>query len=95
MLHYNIFIKGKVQGVGFRFSAMQAAYRVGVKGFAKNQDSDMVYLEAEGSKEQLDQFLQWCRKGPPGSRVETLRFEEGVLRNFTSFEIVARNFQGS
>jgi acylphosphatase len=95
MPHYKIFITGKVQGVGFRFSAMQAAYRIGILGFAKNQGSDMVYIEAEGEQEQLDQYLNWCRKGPPGSKVENVRFDEGTLRHYTSFEIVARDFQGS
>ena len=44
MSGYQIIVRGKVQGVGFRFSAMEAAYKYSVHGFVKNQGSDSVYI---------------------------------------------------
>ena len=88
--HYNIKITGKVQGVGFRFSSMEAAYRIGVVGFVKNLNADQVYIEAEGSEAVMQRFLDWCHKGPLGSRVEKLEANEGAIRNFTSFDILPR-----
>lgn len=95
MHHYNITIRGKVQAVGFRFSAMEAAYRHGIKGFVKNLGSDSVYIEAEGESDKMELFLAWCRKGPWGARVESMNLQEGPLRSFTSFEIVSRDFESS
>lgn len=90
MLHFNIWITGKVQGVGFRFSSMEAAYRMGVVGFVKNLNAGQVYIEAEGTEAVLQRFLEWCRKGPLGSRVEKVETTEGAIQNFTSFDIQPR-----
>ena len=88
--HYNIRITGKVQGVGFRFSSMEAAYRIGVVGFVRNLNADQVYIEAEGSEAVIQRFMDWCRKGPLGSRVEKVEANEGAIQNFTSFDILPR-----
>lgn len=95
MQHCNITVRGKVQAVGFRFSAMEAAYRFGIRGFVKNADADRVYIEAEGDPDKMELFLGWCRKGPVGARVESISIQEGPVKHFTSFEIVARDYQTS
>jgi acylphosphatase len=89
MKHYNITITGRVQKTGFRFSAMQAAYRYGVHGYVKNVDGDKVYIEAEGVDENLDDFLKWCQKGPVGAKVDGVEVSEGELKNFRSFDIIS------
>jgi acylphosphatase len=85
--HVNFHIAGKVQGVGFRFSCMEAAYKYNVRGFVKNRSDRSVYIEAEGEEEDLEKFRQWCRKGPLWARVNQFREEPGELKNFESFEI--------
>lgn len=85
--HLNIFITGKVQRVGFRFYAMQAAYRFNVAGFVRNEIDRTIYIEAEGKDDQLNMFMQWCENGPPGSIIEDVKIEDGELRNFTGFEV--------
>ena len=89
MKHYNITISGRVQKIGFRFSAMQAAYRFGIHGFVQNMKNDTVYIEAEGEDEQLNNFFQWCRKGPLGAKVEKIEATEGELKDFKAFDIVS------
>jgi acylphosphatase len=89
MKHYNITITGRVQRIGYRFSTMQSAYRYGVHGFVKNLDDDKVYIEAEGEENNLQDFLQWCKKGPLGAKVENVDFAEGELKNFKSFDIIS------
>jgi acylphosphatase len=84
---YNITIRGKVQRVGFRFSAMEAAYRYSIRGNVMNMGADAVYIEAEGTGESLDRFVAWCRKGPMGSRVDSVEIEEGMPEHFRTFEI--------
>jgi acylphosphatase len=91
MKHLNITINGKVQGVGFRFSAMEQAYRFGVCGFVKNNGADTILIEAEGSGEMLDAFVSWCRRGSLGARVENVLVEEAPSKHYTSFEILKRN----
>jgi acylphosphatase len=84
---YKIIVKGKVQGVGYRFSCMETAYKYGVKGFVKNNANGSVTVEAEGEEETLQPFIQWCKKGPLWARVTDTEMEEIEVKNDQSFEI--------
>jgi acylphosphatase len=90
MIHVNIIVTGKVQKIGFRFTAMQEAVRIGVKGFIMNVDHDKVYVEAEGDEEKVDKFIEWCKKGPAWAKVNQISIEKGEMKNFSSFEIVPK-----
>ncbi|MCB2220395.1 MAG: acylphosphatase [Bacteroidetes bacterium] len=85
--HYKIRVRGKVQGVGFRFSCMEAAYKYNIKGFVRNRSDRSVYIEAEGEEENLNAFREWCAKGPVWARVVEVEQEEGEVQDFNSFEI--------
>jgi acylphosphatase len=85
--HFNITIRGKVQGVWYRASAQQAALRFGLVGFVKNLPDGSVYCEAEGSETALNNFAAWCRRGPELARVEAVDIEEGAVQGFSSFNI--------
>jgi len=87
MKHYNITVKGRVQGVGFRYHTKEKAYELGVKGFVKNKLNRTVYIEAEAELGILNIFLEWCKSGPSWAYVEDLQFSESRLENFSSFEI--------
>ncbi|MEM6700800.1 MAG: acylphosphatase [Bacteroidota bacterium] len=87
MKHYNIRVLGKVQGVYFRASTKMEAERLGINGFVQNEVDGSVYIEAEGSTEQLKQLLAWCKIGSPISEVESVRFEETTVVDFQMFEI--------
>ncbi|MES2620700.1 MAG: acylphosphatase [Bacteroidota bacterium] len=88
MLHYNITVKGKVQGVFFRASAKQMADLLGIKGTVKNETNGDVYIEAEGDEDMLVKFIQWCHHGPAKAGVEHVSVRLGVFLGFKSFEIV-------
>lgn len=83
-----LIIHGKVHGVGFRFSCMEAAYRIGITGFVKNKKDGTVYVEAEGPEEHIEQFVKWCHKGPTWARIKKVEIEPGELKDHKSFEIV-------
>ncbi len=87
MKHLNIRIYGRVQGVGFRFLSMQKAYQLSVTGLVRNMDDGSVYIEAEGTEENVGRFSDWCRIGPLGARIDRIEAEEGNLKNFESFDI--------
>ncbi|MGM0941624.1 MAG: acylphosphatase [Bacillota bacterium] len=49
-------ISGRVQGVGFRYTAKQKADELGVTGWIRNNEDGTVELDAEGNMDQVDQF---------------------------------------
>lgn len=85
--HFNITVKGKVQGVFFRASAKQMADLLGVKGFVQNEPNEDVYIEAEAEEEMLIKFTQWCHHGPNRAEVEKVSITEETVINFKVFEI--------
>ena len=84
---YKINIRGHVQGVGFRWNAANEARILGITGYIKNMSDGSVYIEAEGSKEQLNAFMEWCNKGPGFGYVETVDFESFPPANYNDFLI--------
>jgi acylphosphatase len=84
---YKIHITGRVQGVGFRWSAKSAAKNLGVTGFVRNLPDGSVYIEAEGSEEQLDAFIAWCRTGPGIGHVREVQISEYPLAGYEDFSI--------
>ena len=62
-------VVGRVQGVGFRWSAVREARRLGVRGWVRNADDGSVEVEAEGAPPDLEAFLAWLHRGPAGASV--------------------------
>ncbi len=87
MIHITIRVIGKVQGVNYRFFVRKNAEELGLAGFVKNEHDGSVYIEVEGSFEQIDKFVVWCKEGPPGAIVENMITKGGEVRGFTRFEI--------
>jgi acylphosphatase len=85
--HFNIHIYGRVQGVHYRVSAVEVANNLGIKGFARNEKNESVYIEAEGEENSLSQFVDWCRKGPSRAKVELVEVNEDEMKNYTTFAI--------
>lgn len=87
MKHINATITGKVQGVFYRDSTRQKCQELGVNGFVKNQTDGSVYLEAEGTAQQLDELIAWCEQGPEKAQVEDITITESEEVGFKDFEI--------
>ena len=85
--HVEITVRGRVQGVGFRFSARNMAQLLGIKGFVRNQEDGSVYIEAEGVENQLNQFIYWCHTGPHHAYVEDVSIVKGEIKGFSYFDI--------
>ena len=69
-------LSGRVQGVGFRYFAQDAARREGLHGYVLNRDDGSVEAVAEGDVESVDRFERALRRGPSRSRVEHVRIDE-------------------
>jgi acylphosphatase len=65
-------IRGRVQGVGFRWMTQAQANRAGLRGWVRNEPDGSVVAVAQGDRAALEAFAGWCRQGPPGARVEAV-----------------------
>lgn len=88
MKHLNIRIKGRVQGVGFRYSALKAAQSFDICGFVRNEPDESVYIEAEGNELNIELFLDWCCREPGFGRVDEIVKNESGLRGFKEFRVL-------
>jgi acylphosphatase len=81
-------IHGRVQGVGYRFSAVDEARRLGLRGWVRNTPDGTVELVAEGGEANLRRLASWCLSGPPGARVTRVdESREAAVGEFTEFRI--------
>ena len=86
-LLYKIYVRGYVQGVGFRWSAAREAQKLEITGYVKNLSDGSVYIEAEGYREKLTDFVEWCKKGPRFSFVVSVSVETLPTVNYADFRI--------
>lgn len=77
-------IEGRVQGVGFRYSALREAGRLGLGGWVRNESDGSVSAYCEGFEKDVDAFVSWCRKGPPSSRVISVDIKKLPFRGVYS-----------
>ena len=68
----NLFVKGRVQGVGFRYYTYQIGMTLILKGWVRNRFNGDVEVLAEGPKNRLNLLLREIRKGPPYSHVDDI-----------------------
>jgi acylphosphatase len=68
-------ISGRVQGVGFRWFAREAAEREGVHGWVRNLPDGRVEAQAEGDADALERFERALRSGPRGSRIDDVEVD--------------------
>lgn len=88
MVRVQLRITGRVQGVGFRWATQAAATRLGLTGWVANTDDGAVETVAEGEDDVIDEFIAWCRCGPPGARVDHLRHQRRPpTGEFSAFRI--------
>ncbi|MBC7287757.1 MAG: acylphosphatase [Armatimonadetes bacterium] len=62
-------VKGRVQGVGFRYFVQRHAVRLGLSGWVRNRVDGTVELEAEGNRQALAELLRLVQAGPPMAHV--------------------------
>jgi acylphosphatase len=81
-------VRGTVQGVNFRASAVRQALRLAITGRVWNGDDGSVELIAEGSGGALTSLQNWLNEGPPGADVtEVERTELGGKPRYEGFNI--------
>lgn len=65
----HLILSGNVHGVGFRYFAQKTAVEMDLFGWVRNTPEGQVELFVEGETDLLEEFLTFCKKGPPSSQV--------------------------
>jgi acylphosphatase len=69
-------VKGRVQGVGFRWFVNSEASRIGLRGWVRNTDDGHVEAVAAGSSKQIEALVVALHQGTRGSRVDAVEIQE-------------------
>lgn len=72
MIQYEIKITGRVQGVGYRYFAVQKAKEMDINGWVKNLVDGSVLIIAQGIEEEIKTFIDYLYIGPTRSRVDKI-----------------------
>lgn len=88
MKRISLVVSGKVQGVFYRASTEKKAKEIGVMGFVQNEANGTVYIEAQGTKEQLEELVKWCKRGPDRARVDEVIQNEIPLQVEKYFRVI-------
>lgn len=81
-------VRGRVQGVGFRWFVEREAQVLGIAGWVRNNPDSSVEVLAIGTREQLAGLRSRLREGPRAARVDDVEeFETEPVRGLTTFRI--------
>lgn len=88
LAHVDIIVHGQVQGVFFRMFTSRVAKSLGLKGHVHNSTHSTVEIQAEGSKDKLEELVNQLYSGPPEALVEKVDTKWSEFTGqFTNFDI--------
>lgn len=71
------YVRGRVQGVGFRYFVIDHALSLGLRGYARNERDGSVEVLAQGPRPALERLVTLLRQGPPAADVTDVRITWG------------------
>lgn len=87
LVRADLTISGRVQGVFYRTSAQAEAMRLNLMGAVGNLPDGGVEVTVEGERRAVEEFIAWCRRGPPAAAVDAVQVRlsqvRGEFRTFT------------
>lgn len=83
----HVFVSGTVQGVYYRASTRDAARERGVDGWVRNLDDGRVEAVFEGSGDDVEAMVEWCRSGSDAAIVEEVDVEYDDPEGETGFVV--------
>jgi acylphosphatase len=81
------FVRGHVQGVGFRWFAERAASELGLTGYARNLEDGRVEVYAVGPPGKLKELEARLWRGPRMAEVRGVESQEAAVENLATFRI--------
>jgi len=88
MKRVKLIVKGKVQGVGFRYFTLNEAKLLSISGYVKNLSNGNVEIDAEGSVNLLPVFIEKIKQGPSFSYIEEVIIEKKDCKGNLMFQIL-------
>jgi acylphosphatase len=85
--HY--LVRGRVQGVGYRYFAQREAVRLGLEGWVRNRDDGCVEVHAQGPLSALAEFAGALHRGPRFAEVRGVEEIEAAMLQYEGFRINA------
>jgi acylphosphatase len=82
-------IRGRVQGVGFRYWTVGQARKLGLRGWVRNRADGSVEAVAAGTDDALDLFVAACHRGPRAARVSSVDVEDAAETVGDTFDEIA------
>ncbi|MFH0702527.1 MAG: acylphosphatase [bacterium] len=87
-IRVHVYISGRVQGVGYRYSAILQAEKLGITGWVRNTHDNKVEAVFEGEENVIEEMLVWCKKGPSLAFVTDIEIQKRAYTGeFTSFTV--------
>ncbi len=84
----HVYVSGYVQGVGYRYTAIRVANRLGVTGWVKNLRDNRVELLIEGEESSVKQMVEWCHDGPRGATVTDIQTKRNSYSgSYSNFDV--------
>jgi acylphosphatase len=80
-------VRGRVQGVGFRYFVEQAAKSLGLRGWVRNDDDGSVEVYAVGTPQQLSELAGYLWKGPRWAEVRGVEEAEAAIDHQAGFSV--------
>jgi acylphosphatase len=87
MIARRLVVRGRVQGVGFRYAAVDAALRYGVAGWVRNRSDGSVEVFVQGDADSVAAMIAWCRRGPPAANVTDVAVADAASVPGSGFEL--------
>ena len=85
MIARHLVVRGRVQGVGFRFHMRGEAMRLGVTGWVRNRSDGTVEALVQGEQGAVDRLIAWTRRGPSSAQVTGVEIEERTPAELDGF----------
>jgi len=87
MIARRLVVRGRVQGVGFRYATLEAAARLGVSGWVRNRRDGTVEVLVQADAAAVTAMIAWCRRGPPAAQVDDIEVAETVAEEAAGFAL--------
>ncbi|NNN04810.1 MAG: acylphosphatase [Elusimicrobia bacterium] len=80
-------VRGRVQGVGYRWFVRTLAEAMGLTGWVRNREDGSVEAEVEGEPQALDEFVRRLKDGNPAAGVDAIEWSKAAPQGGRGFEI--------
>ncbi|MGE3063574.1 MAG: acylphosphatase [bacterium] len=82
-----IIVKGRVQGIGYRYFVRDEAGKIGIKGWVKNLSNGNVLILAQGEKTDVDDFIERVKVGNVYARIDEIEIRDAGEEDLIDFQI--------